>query len=133
MKKDSKELLFERMKYLNPDFKLNESLGDNIMTFSEFQENFDSEVSELWFKTNKQWLLTNSSDNPKWEERSYAVKQYEHGGDGGRGNLEAMWNDEDQELGYEAMANLLAKTKNISIVPDVEGMEYDGENFGMSI
>ena len=97
------------MQKVNPDFKLKES-QDNVMTYSEFTSNFDTEISDLWFKTNKQWLLTNSSDNPKWDERSNIVNQYEHGGNG-HGNLEAMWNDEDEELGYTAITNLLAKTK----------------------
>jgi len=106
--------------------KIIREIIENIMTISEFSEEHDDEICEAWLEINKTWLIANSGDNEKWEEREFLVDDFENGGQG-FGNYEACWNDEDPELGYDAAAKIAAQKSNITLIPDIEGIEYGGD------
>lgn len=105
---------------------------DDIMTQDEFQDYYDDDICNTWYKMNTDWLVMNSADNEKYDERSSLIQDFESGGQG-LGNYEACWNDEDEELGYDVALYKTAKEKGITIVPDIPGMEYAGNGDFISI
>lgn len=100
--------------------------ADNIMTYSEFESEYDGEICEKWAEVNKSWLLTHSGDDEKYDWREALIADFEEGGTG-EGNFEACWEDEDEEFGYNACLKMVADEMGITVVPDIPGMEFSGD------
>lgn len=101
-----------------------------INTITEFKDIHDDDVCDYWEKLNHNWLRNNRV-HEEWIYRRMVLDDYHYGGGVSDGNLESCWNDEHPTLGYEFCANAVAKEKNIIIVPDLEGVEWDGEKFNL--
>lgn len=99
-----------------------------IQTYTEFIDQYDGEICNYWLELNKEWLLINSSDDQHWKCRNYMVDEFIYGGTGD-GNYEVCWNDDHPSLGYEFCINKVAENLKIELMPDIEDMEWDGNNF----
>lgn len=88
-----------------------------IMRISDFLDAYEDEIMMDWYGKHKLWLKPENHNSEKWAHRISMVYDYENAKNNDE-QLDVIYNDDDEELGWIAIVKRIANHNNIDIIPD---------------